>query len=701
MGAKRSEPNDSPRLPHFAALDGLRAVALLVVLAFHGGFAEVRGGYLPLTAFFVLSGFLITALLLVEHHRSGRISLRAFWARRVRRLAPGALLGIGAAAAYVGAVAERSAADFTGDAVASASWWMNWRLIGSGRSYEATFAEPSPLQHLWSLSVEEQFYVVLPLLAAGALALGGGRRRWLVASATALVVASVVAMRALHHRGEPPLRAYFGTDARAAELLVGVLLATALVRGGTVVRLARRGRTAVDVAGGAALVVSVALWFRTREYDDRLYEGGLLGIALLAALVVAAATQPGTVVARVLGARPLAAYGRISYGVYLFHWPIFLWLDEARTGLATVPLFALRMAATTAAALLSFHLVEQPIRRGRLPTRVGAIAWANGSVAVLALAAVAAAAVPSPLTITLTDDGLAAPPPPASSTTTAATGAAAATPTTAVEVVAPPATTAPTVGAPPPAAAPTAPAVEGVTTTTGAPPPPQPLRIMVVGDSMAQNLGTGLTRWAERTGQAVVWDNSIKGCTLGRGGSRFNAAGVAYPIEARCGWWATEGAARVASFAPDVVLILAGFNDSYPRMLPGTDSIIRPGDPTYDRFLADEFTAAIGVLGSSGVPVAWTTAPCVDWASVPAWATPPGDGDAALARTRQIGREVAGRTGAPIVDLDAFLCPGGRYLDTVLGITGARPDGVHLADVTSELLAEQWLGPQLLAIAGR
>jgi peptidoglycan/LPS O-acetylase OafA/YrhL len=698
MGANGAEPIDAPRLPHFAALDGLRAVALLVVLAFHGGFAEVRGGYLPLTAFFVLSGFLITALLLVEHHRSGRISLRAFWARRARRLAPGALLGIGAAAAYVGAVSERGAADFTGDALASASWWMNWRLIGSGRSYEATFAEPSPLQHLWSLSVEEQFYVVLPLLAVGALALGGGRRRWLVAAASALVVASVVAMRTLHHPGEPPLRAYFGTDARAAELLVGVLLATALVRGGTVVRLARRGRAAIDVAGGAALVASIGLWFRTQEYDDRLYEGGLLGIALLAALVVAAATQPGTAVARVLGARPLAAYGRISYGVYLFHWPIFLWLDEARTGLTTVPLFALRMAATTAAALLSFHLVEQPIRRGRFPSTVGAVAWANGSVAVLAIVAVAAATTPGASTLDVTlGDQRATAPAPAPAVTAPST-------TTATSIAAPPSTTegpTPHVGGSteaPPSLQPTPPPAPTTEPPTAAPElPPPPLRVMVIGDSIARNLAFGLRSWSQGGAVAVIDDASVPGCPAEGGGLRYMAQEDPWPVPEECSWWRTGARARLDAFAPDVVVVATGLNELFLRTHPSWEGQQALGGGTYDERLRRTYLELIDAFSATGVPIVWLEPPCVRYYRVLYSVE---DGEARMAALRSIMAAAAGARGVPVRVLAEPICPAG-YSDTVLGVPGARPDGYHIADVASVAVAEQWLGPLLMQAGGR
>ena len=187
----------------------------MAVLFFHAGFNWIHGGYLPLTTFFVLSGFLITSLLLLEQQRSGHIRLRAFWGRRARRLVPAALLALVLVAAYTAAV-HRPAPGLRGDVFAALGWATNWRFILAKRSYTDLFGDPSPLQHFWSLSVEEQFYLVLPLLAVGSLVLSKGRR-WVFAAVTAaLVAASTLAMRMLYQPGKAPLRAYFGTDTRAA-----------------------------------------------------------------------------------------------------------------------------------------------------------------------------------------------------------------------------------------------------------------------------------------------------------------------------------------------------------------------------------------------------------------------------------------------------------------------------------------------------
>jgi peptidoglycan/LPS O-acetylase OafA/YrhL len=366
--ASFAQDGDAARLPYLPALDGLRAIALVAVLCFHGGYTWIHGGYLPLTAFFVLSGFLITSLLLLERQRSGAIRLGAFWARRARRLVPAALLALALIAVYTAAI-DRPVPGLRGDVFSALGWVTNWRFIFAKRSYTDLFGDPSPLQHFWSLAVEEQFYLFLPLFAVGTLLLARGRR-WLFATLTVgVIAASTITMRLLYEPGKAPLRAYFGTDTRAAELMVGVLLAIVLIGPQGLRRFRGGARVLVDIAGVAALGVSVWLWFATREYDPSLYRGGLLGIAALAAIIVTAGTQERTIVTRMLSLPPLAALGRISYGVYLFHWPLFLWINEDRTGLEGNLLFAVRCAATLGLAMASYHLLELPIRGNRRPPR--------------------------------------------------------------------------------------------------------------------------------------------------------------------------------------------------------------------------------------------------------------------------------------------------------------------------------------------
>ncbi|HEX5616613.1 MAG TPA: acyltransferase [Acidimicrobiia bacterium] len=364
-------------------IDGLRALAVGAVLVFHGGFAVASGGFLGVSLFFTLSGFLITRLLLAEHAATGRVAPFEFWARRLRRLAPGALacllLVIGLAPWLVDE-AQRSAARI--DLWAALTHWANWRFITTDASYTDLFAAPSPVQHFWSLAIEEQFYLVFPIVAAGALRVG---RRAFAAAVASLLAVSVLATLLSGSRD----LVYYGTHTRAAELLLGALAALLTVR----VDLVRVASARVmGWCGGAALVALCVLATTVDVATPWLYDGGLVGIALLSATVVVATTVPGPL-RSFLGLRPLAAIGRVSYGLYLFHWPVFQLLDEERTGTTGLRLFAVRLAVTGAIAVGSYRIVERPIRfRRRLlePTTAPVVL-------VTTMAIVAFAAVPLPV----------------------------------------------------------------------------------------------------------------------------------------------------------------------------------------------------------------------------------------------------------------------------------------------------------------
>jgi peptidoglycan/LPS O-acetylase OafA/YrhL len=713
------------RMPYLPALDGLRAIALVAVLAFHAGFSWIRGGYLPLTSFFVLSGFLITSLLLLERGRSGRIDLFKFWGRRAKRLVPAALLAIGLVAVYTQAI-DRSTPGLRGDVFACLGWVANWRFIFVGRSYEDLFGDPSPVQHFWSLAVEEQFYVVLPPLAVGLLLLGRGRR-WVLGLVTAvLVAASTIWMAFLHDPGEPPLRTYFGTDTRAAELLVGVLLALVLTKPTGLRRLAGPGRWLLEVAGVAALGASVWLWFATREYDDRLYEGGLLGIALLAAVVVASATQPGSVVSRVLGLWPLAALGRISYGVYLFHWPLFLWMDEERTGLEGGPLFALRMAVTISLAALSYHLIEHPIRVGTLRwPRLLLTGWANATVCVAALLVVASQTTPPPKVTHQTADGPApevirgprralvlASGEEASTTTSGASTSTEAPGTTNGSTSTRRSGSTSTAGAagttPGPSGGgggttPTTRRSGGGTTSpptaapTTAPPAtvPPPLKVMVVGDSVAVNLGTGLGRHVQAHGDMELLNMAANGCPVSGDDGMIYPNGEPHIPNVDCNSRKSQWTSAINSFDPDIVLVESSIFDILDRRRLDWPQAYHVGDATFDSFLLSQHRGVIGALRANGAKVVWATVPCADFD--PAKYRNHHD-DVEGNRRIDLVNGLIRRLGVAIADLDAHVCPGGGYTSTVDGVGGARYDGVHFTDAAAQAIADRWLAPLLLSM---
>ena len=691
------------RLPYLPAIDGLRTLALAAVLLDHGGVATVVGGHFGVTVFFVLSGFLVTSLLLDERTTSGRIDLAAFWRRRARRLVPASLVLVAFATLYLALGSERPPSTAVGDGLAALAWVANWRFLLSERSYGDLFADPTPFAHLWSLAVEEQFYLALPIVAAVAL----GRRRGKAAFAAVLAttaIGSTALLVVLHRPGVDPMRSYYGTDTRVAELVIGALLAVVLIGPSGLRTLRGRALGAVGGAGFLALLGVGALVVRLSPEDAGTYRGGLTVAALLSALVVTACTQQ-TSLAALLAVEPLPQLGRLTYGAYLFHWPVFLWLDADSTGLDGPALLSVRIVATFTLALFSYALVEQPIRSGSMPARIGAVAWANGSVALAAVLVLVVATVdPVPAASQLAsgpDRAASVPPPPRVAPATPGRAAPTPAPNEAARV---PAANgpAPTSTTSPPSPPPTAPGSGSAhggappsTTTTAPPLSPGALRIAVVGDSLAENLGMGLHRWASSRSDAVVYNLSLPGCPISRGGTRRFPDGYDFAVDARCDWWdnPSERLQRLTEFDPDVVLIEDALNEIVDRKLPSWPDYRRPGDPRFDAWLLDEYRQAAAVLSSQGATVVFADAPCADWQRLPQWRSIE-DADERVAALNRIYDSVVAAT-TKVADLYDRICPGGEYTDTVEGVDDARPDGFHLSDEAADRLAARWLSPFL------
>lgn len=348
---------------HIPALDGLRGLAVLAVLLYHAN-GTLTGGYLGVDLFFVLSGFLITSLLLEEHSRHGRIDLKAFWIRRARRLFPALLLLMMAIALYarfIAAPTELSA--IRGDALATLAYVANWRTILAERSYWDLFVSPSPLEHTWSLAIEEQFYLAWPI--AVALLLRRQTSRSVLGLALGLSILSMAAMVALADRAGGS-RAYLGTDTRAAGILVGAALATVMPAG--ITQIPTRAVRTLDAFGAAGAALLGVAWLNLDGQDPWLYRGGFWATEAAAlVLIVCGAVGQRSVVARMLSVRPLRLLGQLSYGVYLWHWPINLVLTSERIGVEGLWLHALRFAVTFAVAATSYRFFEQPIRKKGIP----------------------------------------------------------------------------------------------------------------------------------------------------------------------------------------------------------------------------------------------------------------------------------------------------------------------------------------------
>ncbi|TVZ04500.1 acyltransferase [Trebonia kvetii] len=387
---------------YLPGLDGLRAIAVAAVVAYHLGYGWAQGGLLGVGVFFTLSGYLITDILVGQWASRGRIKLGDFWLRRARRLLPALFVMLAVVTVWVTLSARTFLPGFRGNVVASVFYVSNWWFIGQHASYYARFAPPTPLDHLWSLAVEEQFYLVWPwvvlllVFAFGYRALkkrralpdqpGGlagpqasylsrGARWWMAGATLALGAVSAVLMARLFHPGYDPTRIYEGTDTRAFGLLIGAALAMVYPTRGIAAGDGRTAagrsvpaaaRWALDFAGLAGLAVIVLLVWRTNQYSDFMFRGGLELLSVATAAVVAAAVTPGSLIGRALGIGPLRWTGVRSYGIYLWHFPLIV-LTVA-VGAAANPASPLRalavVAGTVAVSAASWTLIEEPIRTG-------------------------------------------------------------------------------------------------------------------------------------------------------------------------------------------------------------------------------------------------------------------------------------------------------------------------------------------------
>jgi peptidoglycan/LPS O-acetylase OafA/YrhL len=474
---------------YLPALDGLRGLSVAAVLVFHAGY--YRGGFLGVDLFFVLSGFLITSLLIKEMSATSTVAVMRFWGRRFRRLLPAVLVSLVGVTLLVfafGSVAEQAAA--LDDGPWAQFYLANWHALSKPGGYWASFELPRVFGHLWSLGIEQQFYVIWPVAVLGIARLGRHRERWLAVACAVLALASLVQSLRLFDPANPT-RVYMGTDTRASSLLLGALCATSFVRAGAGAVQRRLGRW-VDVPLIALLVGFAVAWALIDGTSSPwLFQGGMFVHSMFAAvLVVLSAETTGTWTNRFLGHGTLRWLGTISYSLYLWHWPIFVLLSPERTHLDGWPLVVLRITVSIAAAWLSKLLVEDPIRfragwmRGRvgIATFVASMA-AVGAFWVLVPSPDTAPAAFDPSTVTVAPTATTSP-------TSAPTSAPTSTPDTTPDSTPAPSTTA-------------------TPTTVPAPLPPIS-RVLLLGDSVLFDSSPGVVAALESSGMAVL-NNSFPG----------------------------------------------------------------------------------------------------------------------------------------------------------------------------------------------
>jgi peptidoglycan/LPS O-acetylase OafA/YrhL len=675
-------------LTYEPALDGVRAVAVVMVLLFHHGFDWMSGGYVGVSVFFTLSGYLITSLLLVEHRDRQTISLGRFYTRRARRLLPAGLLCLGLI------VLARVLGEFENvprlrrDVLGSLFQVQNWVQLFGPASYtellNASVGEVSPLEHYWSLAIEEQFYWLWPL---GVLGLFAAIRSWRarrIAITALAVVAAVAAPLVAGVWGEDA--AYWATPARIGEILIGATLAV-WMRGETSAK-DRRAPALRGALAGSALVVIVLVGVLWPDDGGPAYEGWLPLFALASATLIAGLSSP-SIVRTAMSMRPVVGLGRISYGVYLYHWPVFVLLSESRTGVGGTGLFAIRTAVTFLLATISFLVVERPIREAR-PRSAHPYA-AQGVVALSAagaLAVVAVIAVPGSTGEFYAPDE-------------AQAEAVALEPVESLAPLrpSPTTTTAPTTTSAPPSTE--RPSRDSTTTSSSSttvvgrlpPVPSRPVRILVVGDSTALATGAGLIEWAAAHPQYAQVSLAVSpGCGFIRGSSIVEDL----PFQENCDRLLDEELpATLTSLLPDVVVLMVTMRDLENRTWSEEEGELTPFDPEYRTRLLAAQRSIVATLEAAGVPR-------VAWIVPPRPVAPFLEDRIHMADPVRYGiqertiRTVAGEHPdlIEVIDLADWMDGRGILVDGT-----RRPDGVHFSPEASVEIADDFLAPAIITAA--
>jgi peptidoglycan/LPS O-acetylase OafA/YrhL len=619
----------SSRVTYEPAIDGLRALAIGAVLLFHSGYGFAGGGFLGVSLFFTVSGFLITTLLLGEHERSGRIDLRGFWERRFRRLAPAAvvvLAGITIAAPHLADASQR--AGLRGDVLSALGYVANWRFLLHGQSYAAMFSTPSPVQHFWSLSIEEQYYLVYPVIVAVVLARARRSPRRALAWTLGVLAAGSLASQLAASSFD---RLYYGTDTRLFEIVAGALLA--VVVAGRRERLARLGRRSALALGVVALAAFAFFVEHSTLGGHHLQHGGLALFACVSVALLVAALVPGPF-SNAIGNRPLAAIGRVSYGLYLIHWPVFLWLDESRTGWHGVPLLGARMAVVAPLTFLSYRLLETPVRFSfRLRTRRRFASTCTAGVALTAVLALVVPTVAAPLS---------------------QAQAIVATTRSSLE------------------------------TAHGA------LRVMVVGDSTGSALAQGLI--AAHDPRLVVAD-ATENCPLVAGHYSSWYAGAPLRDVRSCASVVNRWVARAREFHPQLIVVDESIEDTSDFAIapsrPAAFNILSL--PVYAA-LETRYAAVAAQLRATGAIVAWARVPTFSVAAAPSARSDEGF-DRRIDLLNATSTQTAARQlGVVPLDLASHFGAPGSPVDRII-----RPDGMHVAPALALIMAKIWLADALVS----
>ncbi len=648
--AKRPTSNESridhghPETPHLRTipgLDGIRGLSVAAVVCFHAGIAGAGGLYMGVDGFFVLSGYLITSLLIGDVVRNGSVSFASFWSRRARRLLP-ALFALIAVVLFVEAFwgDPLELPTVRGDAIAALFYSSNWYYIWTHLGYFGQSQALSPLQHTWSLAIEEQFYIVWPILFAVVIKWRKSIKPMIYVAGIGAIL-SAGAMALVYGSGQGLDQAYYGTETRAQALLVGATLAFLL----SIPNIGRDSRVVkASAAGGPlAFLAIVILWSQASGPPAWMFRGGFFLSDILVALVIASVVlAPRRLFNEALSMKPLRALGKISYGLYLWQFPIVIMFNNARTGFSGIGLFALRTFISILMAIVSYYLVEQPVRLGAALKKRAA--W----LVTPAVAAVmfAFALIIGTLTPTVNSQAL----------------------------------------------------VNNHALNAPQVPISDPIRVLLVGDSIAETLGQGAS-YLDSTDNVNLSDSAIIGCgTLTGGlvmenGSSSPQGGDPVP----CSQWASYYSQRISDFHPDVTVMLAGRWETLDRNWGnGWEHI---GQSDFDNRLMASLKQAISVLTQGGAPLVLLTAPYYSVINPTTGTIYPEDNTSRVDLYNSMLRQAAqGVPNVQVLDFNSLMDPNGQYAEYINGLPIRQPDGIHITNpVGGEWIAD-WLYPKLINI---
>ncbi len=640
------------RLGYMPALDGLRAVFVVVVVGYHSGLDMLSGGFLAVSAFFTLSGFLITAQLLAESQDNRPIGVVEFWRRRFVRLAPAATLVV-AVVVVVGATTDAfgSAAATRADGIASLLQVFNWWTIAEGTTYGDQFAETGALVHYWSLAVEEQFYVLFPIGAAALLGLARRGRPRLARNLLAFtIVSALVWPVAVAATGASSNRLYLGTDTRIGEILVGCGLGWLwhVRRHPTPVRWSSAGTAFAVTAASATVLV---MWSTANPTDRWLFLGGLALHATLIGLIMVWVLVSTGWIAAVLSVRPLRRLGVWSYAIYLVHWPVLVVLDR-HFSQEPVLLFIVGGSVSIVLAAGLHRWVEHPLRRRRNER------WTVGVTGALLTVSLLAAVVLADSTQDIIDFD-------------AAVDEFAAATAVTVPVVSPPESV-----------------ESGKPVASGPEAALRPLRVAMFGDSTALMTGIGITRWSIADPASVEFVGGVVdlGCGLQQDGVR-KQGDETLEVPLYCADWLTEWAEFAALTRPDVAVIQLGPWEVVDFQVDGDDSFTSlQDDETRETMTAQLDELVASVIDEVGLVV--LILPPDIGPGHPTFGRFPETDPARMQRWRDITVDVAERHDEVMTaDLAAWI----KTQDDEV----VRPDGVHF-DRPSALVVASWLVPTVI-----